>query len=55
MATKAHHHSRRSRRLHRVRKAVCGQWLLVLLARTLAAILLMVVARWLHLPGCGGE
>ncbi len=29
MATKAHHHSRRSRRrLRRIRKAVCGRWLL---------------------------
>jgi hypothetical protein len=36
MATKAHHHSRRSRRLRRVRKAVCGQWLLGQLVHTLA-------------------
>jgi len=54
MATRAHHRSRRSR-LRRVRKAVCGQWLLALIARTLATVLLMVVARWLHLPMPGGE
>lgn len=54
MATKAHHHSRRSRRLRRVGNAVCGQWLLALIARTLASIILMVVARWLHLPVPGG-
>lgn len=56
MATKAHHHSRRSRRrLRRVRKAVCGQWLLDQLAHVLTTILLMVIAHWLHLPGPGGE
>lgn len=53
MATRAHQHSRRSHR--RVRNAVCGQWLLSLLARTFSTILLMVVARWLHLPLPGGE
>jgi hypothetical protein len=52
MATKAHQHSRRSRR---VRKAVCGQWLLALTTRTLSTVLLMVVARWLHLPMPRGE
>ena len=52
MATKAHHHSRRSRRrLRRIRKAVCGRWLLDQLVRTLTTILLMIVARWLHLSG----
>jgi len=55
MATRAHHRSRRSRRLRRVRSAVCGQWLLALTARTLSTVLLMVVARWLHLPMPGGE
>lgn len=55
MATRAHHRSRRSRRLRRVRNAVCGQWLLALIARTLSTVLLMVVARWLHLPLPGGE
>jgi hypothetical protein len=55
MATEAHHRSRRSRRLRRVRNAVCGQWLLALIARTLATVLLMVVARWLHVPVPGGE
>jgi hypothetical protein len=54
MAAKAHHHSRRSRRLRRVRKAVCG-WLLVQLAHTLTTVLLMVVAHWLNLPMPGGE
>jgi hypothetical protein len=52
MATKAHHHARRSRRrLRRIRKTVCGRWLLDQLARTLTTILLMIVAHWLHLPG----
>jgi hypothetical protein len=55
MATRAHQHSRRSRRLRRVCNAVCGQWLLALIARTLSTVLLMVVARWLHLPMPGGE
>jgi hypothetical protein len=55
MATKAHHRSRRSRRLRRVRNEFCGQWLLALLARMLTTILLMLVARWLHLPVPGGE
>lgn len=55
MAPKAHRHTRRFRRPQRIRNAVCGQWLLVLLARTLATILLMVIARWLHLPMPGGE
>jgi hypothetical protein len=53
MATRAHQHSRRSRRLRRY--AVCGRWLLPLIARTLSTVLLMVVARWLHLPVPGGE
>lgn len=47
MATKTHRHSRRSRR---VRKAVCGQWLLALIARTFSTVILMVVARLLDLP-----
>jgi hypothetical protein len=51
MATRAHQHSRRPRGLRRV----CGQWLLALIARTLSTVLLMVVARWLHLPVPGGE
>jgi hypothetical protein len=55
MATKVHHRSRRSRRPLVVRNAVCGQWLLALIARTLSTVLLMVVARWLHLPLPGGE
>jgi hypothetical protein len=55
MATRAHQHSRHSRRLRRVRNAFCGQWLLALIARTLSTVLLMVVARWLHLPLPGGE
>jgi hypothetical protein len=51
MATKAHHHERRPRRrLRRIRKAVCGQWLLDLLAHTLASIVVALVASWLHLP-----
>jgi hypothetical protein len=51
MATKAHRRSRRSRRLD---KKFDAHWLLVLLARTLASLLLMVVTQWLHLPSCGG-
>jgi hypothetical protein len=47
MATKAHRHSRRSRRLHSKFEA---HWLLVLIARTLASIVVALVARWLHLP-----
>jgi len=54
MATRAHHRSRRSRRLRRVRNAVCGQWLPALIARTLSTVLLMAIARWLHLPVPGG-
>ena len=49
MATRAHQHSRRSHRRDRVRNAVCGQWLLALIARTLATIISMVVARLLGL------
>jgi hypothetical protein len=55
MATRAQQHSRRSRRLHRGRNAQFGQWLLALLARTLSTVLLMAIARWLHLPMPGGE
>jgi hypothetical protein len=51
MATKAYH---RPRHLRRVRNAVCGQGLLALIARMLSTVLLMVVARWLHLPMPGG-
>lgn len=50
MATKAHHRSRRSRRMRRIRKAICRHWLARLVARTLAILVLMFVARWLHLP-----
>jgi hypothetical protein len=53
MTTKAHHSSRNSRR--RVCKTLAGQWFVALLARTLANILLMIVARWLHLPVPSGE
>jgi hypothetical protein len=55
MAPRAHRRSRRYRRLPRVRNAVCRQWLLTLIARTFSTVLLMVVARWLHLPMPGGE
>ncbi len=47
MATKAHRHSRRSRCLHGTFEA---HWLLVLLARMLASIVVALAARWLHLP-----
>jgi hypothetical protein len=46
MATRAHQHSRRSRR---TRNAVGDQWLVALIARTLATIISMVVARLLGL------
>jgi hypothetical protein len=55
MATRAHHRTRHFRRLRRVRNAVCDQWLLALIARTLSTVVLMVIARWLHLPMPGGE
>jgi hypothetical protein len=55
MATKAHHRKRHSRRLRHVRKTLRGQWLLILLAHTLATIVVMVAAKWLHLPVPGGE
>lgn len=51
MATKAHGHTRRPRPAHNTNSR--GQWLIALVARTLASLLLMVVARWLHLPSCG--
>lgn len=53
MATKAHHRSRHVS--HRACKTLTGRWLVALLARTLVNVLLMVVARWLHLPVPGGE
>jgi hypothetical protein len=55
MATRAHQHSRRSRCLGRVGNAIFGRWLLALIARTLSTVILMVVARWLHLPMPGGD
>jgi hypothetical protein len=55
MATKSHSRARRSRRLSRVGQPLRSQWLLVLLAHTLATLLQMVVASWLHLPGPGAE
>jgi hypothetical protein len=48
MATKAHRHIRRPRRAHNTSSR--SQWLMALVARTLASLLLMVVAHWLHLP-----
>jgi hypothetical protein len=48
MATKAHRHTRRSRRAPNTN--IRSQWLVALVARTLASLLLMLVARWLHLP-----
>ncbi len=50
MATKAHRHTRRPHRAHNTSRS---QWLMALVARTLASLLLMVVARWLRLPSCG--
>jgi hypothetical protein len=50
MATKSHRHSRRPGRIGRFQKKFADNWLLVLLARTLASIVVALVARWLHLP-----
>jgi hypothetical protein len=55
MATKAHHRSQRLHRLGRVHRKFKGQWLFVLIARTLATILTMIVAHLLELPTCGGK
>jgi hypothetical protein len=52
MATKSHRHSARRRS---VGSALRQQWLVALIARTTATVLLMVVARWLHLPMPGGD
>lgn len=49
MATKSHPHSTRQRARH-VGAAVCRHWLVVLGARTVTTIVLMIVARWLHMP-----
>jgi hypothetical protein len=54
MATKAHRHTRHTRRRNRVQRFE-GQWLVVLLARTLATIIVMVVARLLGLTAYGGH
>jgi hypothetical protein len=51
MATKAH---TRSQRVRHVLRTVSGHWLLALLSHTLATAILLVLARWLHLLGCGG-
>lgn len=50
MATKAHTRNRRSRQ-HSRRSALRGA-LLMLAARTLASLVVMVVAHWLHMPSC---
>jgi hypothetical protein len=55
MATKAHRHSRRSRRPGRVGRKRNAQWLLVLIAQTLATILTVIVERWLGLTTSGGR
>jgi len=54
MATKAHNHSRQSRRdrVRRIAKAVAGHWLLVLASHTIAVVL---VGNYLHLPSCDGR
>jgi hypothetical protein len=52
MANKAHRHSRRSRSF---RNRFEAHWLLVLLARTLASIAVMVVARLLGFTTYGGH
>lgn len=54
MATKAHRRTRHIRRRNRVRRFE-GQWLIALLARTLASIVVMVVARLLGLTAYGGH
>ncbi|HEX4806847.1 MAG TPA: hypothetical protein VFU94_13180 [Conexibacter sp.] len=49
MATKAHRSRNPYARRHR--KAVSRRWLLVLLTQTLARVALMLLARWLGVPG----
>jgi hypothetical protein len=55
MTTKAHRRSRRSQRLGRVGRKCSAQWLLVLIAQTLATILTVIVERWLGLTTSGGR
>lgn len=55
MTTKAHRHSRRSHRVGRARRKLDFQWLVVLVAQTLATILTVIVERWLGLTTSGGR
>jgi hypothetical protein len=54
MANKDHRPTRKRRRARRVEHSG-RQWLVVLLARTLASIVVMVVARLLGLTPSGGH
>lgn len=54
MATKSHRHPRHTRRRSGARQ-FNGQWLVVLLARTLTTIIVMVVARLLGFTTYGGQ
>jgi hypothetical protein len=55
MVTKAYHLPRRRSRQRRLHRKSEARWLLILIARTLATILTMVVARFLDVPTCGGH
>jgi len=55
MATKANRHARRSRRPARAYRRSDRRWLLVLIARTLATILTVIVTRLLGVTACSGR
>jgi hypothetical protein len=55
MATKAYRHSRQPRCPARAHRRSDRRWLLVLIARTLATILTMIVTRLLGVTACGGR
>jgi hypothetical protein len=54
MATKAHRLTRHRSRFSRLRQALSGDWLLALIARMIATILVAILTRWLHLPAHWG-
>ena len=48
-------HRSRHHRARRLVRAVGGHWLLVLVSHTVASIVVLAVAHFLHVPACGGE